>query len=74
MDLRAEVALLSRTISILGDDDSDTDLFGAQVIVRGPASSLCLSHVAIARCGQAFLTHRAALLLEDLPDAGHSLL
>jgi hypothetical protein len=58
VDMRAEVAVLSRNVVIQGDEDSAATLFGAQLLVntpRGlPRAQLQLDNVELRRTGQAF--------------------
>lgn len=69
VDQRAEVALLSRTVTVEGEAESSADGFGAQVMVTEGASAR-LSNVELHRVGQSGLLRRYPIHFHMLGDGG----
>ena len=62
VDMRGEVALLSRNVVVQGDDTSDSQLFGSHLAAMH-GSLLRLSGTELRRCGQAFVLGRCVAAL-----------
>ncbi|GFR40478.1 hypothetical protein Agub_g1045 [Astrephomene gubernaculifera] len=70
VDMRAEVGLLSSTVTITGRNDSmseafSSDLYGARVVVSGNSVAR-FSGVTLDYCGQAGAADRACILFDQL--------
>jgi hypothetical protein len=57
VDMRGEVALLSRNVVVQGDDTSESQLFGSHLAAMH-GSLLRMSGTELRRCGQAFILGR----------------
>ncbi|KXZ49223.1 hypothetical protein GPECTOR_22g814 [Gonium pectorale] len=73
LDMRAEVAVLTRNILLTGDSSSAVSMFGAQVMVNSPSGQapalLRFDNVEVAQSGQAFHLGRYSIhwhLMGDL--------
>lgn len=70
VDQRAEVALLTRNVTVEGESESSAAGFGAQVMVMGDGATARLSNAELYRGGQAGLLRRYPIHFHMLGDGG----
>jgi hypothetical protein len=74
LDMRAEVAVLSRNVVIQGDKDSEVTMYGAQMLTSTPPSlakaRVQLQNVELTRTGQAFRLGRYSVHFHMHGDTG----
>eukprot|EP00892_Ulva_mutabilis_P008257 jgi/Ulvmu1/5803/UM025_0058.1 len=78
IDMRAEIGCLSRNVLIQGDEESDTDQYGAHIMLSSPPRGRLattigrISQIECFRCGQAFMLGRYPLHFHMMGDVHDS--